>query len=798
MSDAVSRKRQARSKAKPEAASGAKRTAAARASTRKRESRAPERSGYTVTLRYLDGEKTRELAIATNDREFYPIAQKWRYVVANRQRITRTTRGALSEDVFNVLLAVSRLDPFDLEAHVRAMARGGIVEVKIPFERESLGWAARVFPWENVIGLVTKPYRAESAQLTVVRHLSCSREKAERREPTKALVVRSGPGELATLFDLENESSVVSEILGAMLSSERVRTLHEPDLASLRACVQADSPGVIHLVGVDPLALTAYNLAGVAAEHQDGFVLRGAQPGEYHCALPDELALAANAGSEPPILVAISACFSAPRVAALMVASGVQHAVGFQDSVTDAESLLFFNVLYRTWSQTRSIRAAFEAARARLMQQVSTPGGSGVVLWSRESLLVPPTVVPAAQKEALEVRLRAATVDDLRLTIKTGPETSSPVGRRREPSLNYSLLHNDRSPFTTFFIDKPYPGPLPPLHVEVALEIGNEACGCRFSEQLSEAATPIELAGKIRLPLVAALLRQCTESLRTNLYIKVECGDRLLCERSERITLLPADEWRDDGEDHRWLPSFVQPRDPAVLRIVNAAQRYLCTLLDDCTARFDGYQRLAADGSNAADVVDPQVQAMWAALQHDIPLSYINPPPSYTSMSQRLRGPTEILRGGAATCIDLALLFASCLEYVGIYPVIFLITGHAFPGFWRSDAAWLRMRQFRFKEGPADGAPSPGATADRHDAPRGQTEAWMFEGIDNLPELLRYLQAGSLVPFESTLVTSKGGFFAAIEAGAASLHPETFDAMVDVQSARGEAVTPLPLVDTRS
>ena len=143
----------------------------------------------------------------------------------------------------------------------------------------------------------------------------------------------------------------------------------------------------------------------------------------------------------------------------------------------------------------------------------------------------------------------------------------------------------------------------------MALEVGDELCRCRFSEELPEAAATIQLAKRIKLPLVAGLLRQCTESLRTNLYIKVVCGNRLLRESSESVTVLPADEWRDDGEDHRWLPSFVLPRDPAVLKVIDAAQRYLRTLLDDCSAGFDGYQQLLSDDSNAADVVTGHMHA---------------------------------------------------------------------------------------------------------------------------------------------------------------------------------------------
>jgi hypothetical protein len=80
---------------------------------------------------------------------------------------------------------------------------------------------------------------------------------------------------------------------------------------------------------------------------------------------------------------------------------------------------------------------------------------------------------------------------------------------------------------------------------------------------------------------------------------------------------------------------------------------------------------------------------------------------------------------------------------------------------------------------------------------RGQGEGWLFAGAGNLVELLRYVQDGSLVPFESTFVTAKRGFFEALEHGSGRLHPDSFDAMVDVQLARGEGVTPLPLLEQR-
>lgn len=755
-------------------------------------------ASYEVLIRHRDDSgQVQTLTLKLDDRRFYPDVQRWRYVVANRRRITRATRESLREDLCAWMVAQCGLPHIAFELHTKAMARAPLVEVVIPFEREEIGWAARLFPWESTLALLTRALREETSPFTVVRYLKPAK-KAPLPDsvPTSLLIVRSGPGELGRLYDLERECQMVDAALREKMTGG-VTLLREPDRAQLRASTDDKAPSIVHLSGVDPFALQSQGLQEVEADNTDGFVLRKAERG-YDAVRPDEMAPLLSAGAPKPLLVAVTSCFSASRLCAAAVAGGARHAIGFFDTLTDADAMLFFGSFYREWALDWDVLRAFDAARAAWGSGQNAAATTGVVLWSRHSLLAPEESVTRASPASTETAPPApaqASVHDLRLTVALTLDRSQNGLRVQRTSLNYSLLHNDRTPFRTFFVVKPLPGKLPPLEVEVTLEVGGETCRCRFSEELPESAGDLELAPRIRLPLVAGLLRQCTESLRTNLYVKVRCGDRLLRESSDRVTVLPADEWRDDGEDHRWLPSFVLPRDPAVLKVVSSAQRYLHTLLDDCTAGFDGYQQLAADDSNAAGVVDPQVQAIWAALQHDLPVSYINPPPSYTSRAQRLRSPSEIFRGQAATCIDLALLFASCLEFVGIYPVLFLIEGHSFPGYWRSDKAWWRMKQFRFEPQAGNGAAAP-ALLPNAAISSGQSEEWMFDGVGNLVELLRYVQDGSLVPFESTYVASKRGFYAALEEGSARLHPDTFDSMVEIQSARGANVTPLPLFDT--
>lgn len=760
-------------------------------------------SEYTLQIRYRPdgdvGAAVQALALRVDDRAFYPEVQRWRYVVANRRRITRATRDTLADDVSAWLARQSGQPPDDVERHIKAMASSGLVEVMMPFDDESRGWAARLFPWETTLAMATRPWRDETEMFTVVRWLRCrdKRPPPASAVPSSLLLVRSGPGEIASHYALERECELVSSTLAPHLS-QGVERLNEPDRGLLRAAAARMSPAVLHLAGVDPYALQKLNLLAVDESNGDGFVLRKAERG-YDAVLPQEMAPLLTAGKPPPLLFAASSCFAASRLCALAVAEGAGHAIGFFDTLTDADAMLFFGHFYREWSREWDLLAAFDAARGAWLTQQTQGQASGVVLWSRQSLLSPETTISTATKTPTPAPPEpVATVDDLTLAVELQQDVGASGTVLNRTSLNYSLLHNDRSPFRTFYVDKPRPGKLPPLQVEVVLEVGSDNCRSRFAVELPQAAGGTELAPRIRLPLVAGLLRQCTESLRTNLYVRVSCGERLLRESSERVTVLPADEWRDDGEDHRWLPSFVLPRDPAVLKVIASAQRYLRTLLDDCTAGFDGYQQLAADDHNAAAVVDPQVQAIWAALQHDLPLNYINPPPSYTSRSQRLRTPSEVFRGQAATCIDLALLFASCLEFVGIYPVLFLIEGHAFPGYWRSDKAWWRMKQFHFDASAAAGTEPPllpAAASPMLGATGGQSEGWMFDGVGNLVELLRYVQEGSLVPFESTFVAAQRGFYAALEEGSARLHPDSFDAMVDIQSARGANVTPLPLFD---
>ncbi len=240
--------------------------------------------GYLVTVRYRDGVGLSEIQFRLNDHQFYPIVQEWRYVVANRRRITHESRLKLSRDIFARLVLLvfsgwetrSKGEKRNLEEQLRLkvklLAKSGVAEVEIPFENETVGWAARLFPWEQVIGLLTRPYRGENEPLSVVRFLK--RFEGDSKGPASRsplMAVCSAPGELNKMFDLLSECRMVATALCPDMDQKSV-TLRDPDAETLAARLKEAQPAVVHFAGVDSNSLKSLELVEVAGLCRRGCV----------------------------------------------------------------------------------------------------------------------------------------------------------------------------------------------------------------------------------------------------------------------------------------------------------------------------------------------------------------------------------------------------------------------------------------------------------------------------------------------------------------------------------------------
>ncbi len=459
-------------------------------------------------------------------------------------------------------------------------------------------------------------------------------------------------------------------------------------------------------------------------------------------------------------------------IAAKAISLGADAAIGFYNEVDDLVAESFFANFYLAWRLADwDLSDAFKLAWSELIED--TPAlkirGLSVTLWSRRSLL------DAEKKRRTNARIPTMSTDPPQaLRTRFDDETSKPatvsvlsktlkVRIRSYRELNYCQLHNNRNLFDFFYIRKTEgEGVIDNVTVEVSLYAGPERLTFRGRKDLRYAIW--DLADEVRVPLTATLPRVLKESMYTGLHVKVCAADRAIYENTFRVNLLPIDHWQDDDQNRKWLPSFVLPRDPAISRIIRIAQKYLVTLSDDLAAGFVGYPN-----------PEYQARAIWYALVNEFNLRYLTIPPAFVARTQRLRSPSETLEGNRGNCIDLALLYAAVLESIGIYPIVFLLKGHAFPGYYNTRQAHDETMEYVLRR----------ATSEQ--------DAWML-GKEYGANLRKSVADGEIVAVDTTGLTNGASFSNSREAAQKQLVTEdSFEFLVDIRLARDHGVTPLPL-----
>lgn len=730
----------------------------------------------SVTLHVLGGSSYP----ITPGKDFQRTAMYWDYVLRNRIRWAHdpNTSQAVTTRGLDALNTVGIDD-----AKLAEIAQAGVVEIEIPFTsaHEEIGWELRIFPWEFMLFTGTAGKR--TSPIIVIRHVCCSdRADTATRTPKKLMVVESAPGKFADMYSFSSERKLVESNLGL----SKALCPRNPTVDKLKELVTSGQPDIVHLAGIDSHQGEQL-LHRQAPTTWDGYLMADAN-GNPAYATAEQLAeaLLPEKGN-PPLLVSCNFWNSASRVAALIAAESATAALGFQDEVGDQVSESFFSKFYfnyraMSWDLLRAFRLAVRDMHF---------GGAIPVLWSSRSLL------PALKEKPLQSdddQLRAKRQEYLR---KEVPADAEPwdvldVVIKLKDTINYSLLHNDQSLFEEFSLRKLRDGLVRGIGVELTLYVGGgQSFPYRSWIDMSDSYLP--LADRIRFPLTSSLLRSLRESVKSVIYIDITWNNKIVYRDTLPVKLLAIDEWVDTPELDAYLPSFVLSRDNAVARIIDNAQRYVRLFNEDSTAGFDGYQGIDKKAKNPYATVDLQVKAIWSTLSFDMALGYINPPPTFTESSQRLRTPSDVIDGKRGTCIDLALMMAACLEYIGIYPVIFLMSAHAFPGYWRSDEArdaFLRMSTknlMPLTAGQGSALSESGA--------RTPVKPWMFT---NYAEVMQLVENGSVVPLETVYLTQQVGFTEAMRGGKEDLRPKPeFCSMIDIQRARTDKnpVTPLPVLD---
>jgi very-short-patch-repair endonuclease len=207
------------------------------------------------------------------------------------------------------------------------------------------------------------------------------------------------------------------------------------------------------------------------------------------------------------------------------------------------------------------------------------------------------------------------------------------------------------------------------------------------------AANEEKVVDTLRLTLQPNFFAAMTEGTAGHLGVAVTADDGSRDQHDFPIEVLAYDQWCGSGILPELLASFATPNHPAIAPILRRAT--------DWMEKWTG--RSALDEYQARNVnrVRQQMAALYAALSEQN-IAYAPVPASFGAPGQRIRLPDTVLAQKLGNCIELSLLYASCLEAAGIHPLIVLIKGHAFAGGWlipdtfpdsiTDDAAFLTKR----------------------------------------------------------------------------------------------------------
>lgn len=256
----------------------------------------------------------------------------------------------------------------------------------------------------------------------------------------------------------------------------------------------------------------------------------------------------------------------------------------------------------------------------------------------------------------------------------------------------------------------------------------------------------------IDVQLDGALLSRLTEAESASLRVELRSrhSDNILAKHEAVVELLARNQWGGIGHLPEMVAAFVQPNDTAIDRLLKSAALALQTA--GKSGAIDGYTH----GSKRAWEL---VSGIWSAVLQRR-LNYALPPASFEHTGQKVRSPSQVLDGGLATCLDLALLFAASLEQAHLNPLLVFTRGHAFVGVWLRD------------------------------------ETFSTSVIDDITAVRKRLKLQEMLVFEATLAAQGHavGFSQAIAQADRQLseqEEDTFELVIDVKRARMSRIKPL-------
>lgn len=202
--------------------------------------------------------------------------------------------------------------------------------------------------------------------------------------------------------------------------------------------------------------------------------------------------------------------------------------------------------------------------------------------------------------------------------------------------------------------------------------------GYRKIISIIPAKTQVEIKD-VDIVMDAEYLAGLTEKVTGNLTVELSTEEKVICSENLAVSVLAFNEWHGYRIFPELLAAFVTPNHPAVSKIIARAVQFLEEWTRDPS--LDAYQ------SKDTNRVLIQSAAVYKALQEQN-IVYAEPPASFETAGQRVRLCDEVLDQKMGTCMDLTVLYASCLEAIGLNPLLVLQKGHIFAGLWLEESTF--------------------------------------------------------------------------------------------------------------
>ena len=246
------------------------------------------------------------------------------------------------------------------------------------------------------------------------------------------------------------------------------------------------------------------------------------------------------------------------------------------------------------------------------------------------------------------------------------------------PCVNYSMVNSGIDVCNSLVLGNVDDKDLYDLSVEISgqyLKNNN----CRF--ELLKKGQSVQVA-MIKIEPDFTVLCEITEAIKSTFQLIIKCRGEVIFEQDYPITLLSFEEWAGSNVMPEHIAAFVIPNNPLLSKIKLSAARFLEKWTG--SAAFDEYQ------TQDRNRVRAQVAAIYEALRSE-GIIYSAPPASFEQTGQRIRLADKVLMDKMGTCLDTSLLIASCLEDIGIYPIILILKGHAMVGAWLTPNVFPQM-----------------------------------------------------------------------------------------------------------